>query len=116
MQMLSAQVSFDQTNDILVMVVAFFSCIGGFYYWMWRPFIKGDEERAQRIADKAAENAVQPMVQKLDDIVSVVNTVKAEVQTNGGRSLKDVVLDTREKQVELAARFDQHMQETDHHG
>lgn len=112
--MLAAEVSFDQSYDLLLFAGAFFAMVGGFYYWAWRPFIKGDEERAHRIADKAAGNAVAPIVEKLDDIVSVVNTVKGEVQTNGGKSLKDVVLDTRTKQAELAARFDQHMQEADH--
>ena len=112
--MFCAEVSFDQTNDILLLIGAFFACIGGFYYWCWRPFIRGDEERAHRIADKAAENAVEPLVAKLDDIVSTVNAVKGEVQTNGGLSLKDVVLDTRTKQAELAARFDQHIQENPH--
>jgi len=112
--MLAAEVSFDQSYDLLLFAGAFFAMVGGFYYWAWRPFIKGDEERAHRIADKAAGNAVQPIVDRLDDIVNTVNTVKGEVQTNGGKSLKDVVLDTRTKQVELAARFDQHMQEADH--
>ena len=112
--MFAAEVSFDQSYDLLLFAGAFFAMVGGFYYWAWRPFIKGDEDRAQRIAEKAAEHAVAPIVEKLDDIVSVVNTVKGEVQTNGGKSLKDVVLDTRTKQAELAARFDQHMQEADH--
>ncbi len=112
--MFSVEIGFDQTNDVLLMIGAFFACVGGFYYWGWRPYVRSDEERAQRIADKAAENAVLPLVAKLDDIVGVVNTVRGEVTTNGGKSLKDVVLDTREKQAELAARFDQHMQENPH--
>jgi F0F1-type ATP synthase membrane subunit b/b' len=109
-----SSLTFDQSYDILLFMGAFFLAMGSFYQWAWKPFIKGDEERAHRIADKAAENAVEPLVAKLDDIVSTVNTVKGEVQTNGGKSLKDVVLDTREKQAELAARFDQHMQEANH--
>lgn len=108
--------SFDQSYDIVLFVGAFFIMVGGFYQWLWKPFVKGDEERAQRVADKAAANAVVPLVSRLDDIVTTVNAVKGEVQTNGGKSLKDVVLDTRTKQVELAARFDQHMQEAEHHG
>ncbi len=106
--------TFDQSYDLLLFVGAFFLMVGSFYQWAWKPFVKGDEERAQRIADKVAENAVIPLVVKLDDIVDTVNTVKGEVQTNGGRSLKDVVLDTRTKQAELAARFDQHIQEANH--
>jgi hypothetical protein len=102
--MFAAEVTFDQTQDVLVIIGAFFAAVGGFYYWCWRPFVRLDEERAQRIADKAASQAVEPLA-------ATLATIKGEVTTNGGKSLKDVVLDTRERQMILEAKFDQHMQE-----
>ena len=105
--MLSAVVTFDQTQDVLIMLGALLAVVGGFYRYAWLPFVRGDEERAQRIADRAANQAVAPLADTLA-------TIRGEVTTNGGKSLKDVVLQTREKQIVLEAKFDQHMQEAHH--
>lgn len=112
--MFGAEVTFDQTQDVLIIVGAFFAAVGGFYQFAWKPFVRQDEERAQRIADKAAEKAVIPLQSTLDAVNTQIATIKGEVTTNGGKSLKDVVLDTRERQVILEAKFDQHMQEAHH--
>jgi len=102
--MLGAEFTFDQAQDILIIIGSFFAAVGGFYYWAWRPFVQLDEDRAQRIANEAARQAVEPLAETLA-------TIKGEVTTNGGASLKDVVLKTREQQKILQAKFDQHMQE-----
>lgn len=105
--MFGAEVTFDQTQDVLIIVGSFFAACGGFYQFLWKPFVKQDEERAQRIANRAAEQAVGPLAETLA-------TIKGEVTTNGGKSLKDVVLQTKERQMILEAKFDQHMQEAHH--
>lgn len=109
--MFGAEITFDQTYDIVLMLGAVLAVAGGFYQWAWKPYVRADEERAQRIANQAAATAVAPLDEKLDRLNDSITTIKSEVQTNGGKSLKDVVLKTRERQIVLEAKFDQHMQE-----
>lgn len=113
--MFAAEITFDQVTDVLVAVGAFFAAVGGFYYWAWKPFVNQDQDRAQRIANQAASLAVEPLRDTLADLNRKVDTIKGEVQINGGKSLKDVVLDTREHQIALEARFEQHMKEGHHY-
>lgn len=109
--MISTIVSFDQTYDVLILCVAVIATIAGLNRWIVRPLIKADETRAKTIASVVAEEATAPILRSMEMLDVKISTIQAEVQANGGRSLKDVVLKTRERQVVLDAKFDQHMQE-----
>ena len=109
--MISTVLSFDQTYDILVLCVAVIATIAGLNRWVVRPLVRADEARAKTIASVVAEEATAPILRSMEMLDVKLTTIQAEVQTNGGKSLKDVVLKTRERQVILDAKFDQHMQE-----
>lgn len=73
--------------------------------WAWSPFVAADERRAKALD----EQALRPVLERLEDIDAFVLNINHEVNHNNGKSLKDVVARVAQDVAVLAARFEDHI-------
>lgn len=98
--MIAVELTLTNVRDFLVGVAALITALAV----IARPFLAALDRRVRQL--------VEPIVEKLEDIEADVADVRHEVNTNNGRSLKDVALRTSGEVETLRARFDDHLKET----
>lgn len=104
----------------MALVITLGSFLGAVNRWVLRPIVNSIKElireelrTSQNELRTDMDSKLTPIEEKLEDIEADVADIRHEVNTNNGKSLKDVVLSMRTEVAVLAGRFEDHLNQSE---